>query len=94
MPRLNASAHPTPPRYSAGADTAYILLSAAVFIVLFAIARGLLLWRNSALIVEIPLRDVFIAFGTGFRFDLIMTCYALAPLVLAMLLPMGLSRRR
>ncbi len=84
----------TPQRNTLGADTLYLLMSAAVFIVLFAIARGLLLWRNNHLLGDIPLADVLTAFATGFRFDLIMTCYALTPLVIAMLLPGGLSRRR
>lgn len=81
-------------RNTAAADALYLLLNAGVFLVLFAIARGLLLWRNRELIADIPWDDVLTAFATGFRFDLIMTCYALAPLVLAMLLPWGLSRRR
>jgi phosphoglycerol transferase MdoB-like AlkP superfamily enzyme len=81
-------------RQTVGADLGFILGCAAVFIVLFAIARGLLLQHNSALIADIPWRDVLTAFGVGFRFDLIMTCYALTPLVLAMLLPGGLGRRR
>ncbi len=82
------------PRHTLKADTLYLLLNAAVFIVLFTISRGLLLWRNHQLLGDIPTADVFTAFATGFRFDLIMTCYALAPLVFAMLLPSGLSRRR
>lgn len=81
-------------RHSVGADLAYILGCALVFIVLFAIARALLLVHNSALAADIPWRDVATAFGVGFRFDLIMTCYALAPLALAMPLPSGLGSRR
>lgn len=81
-------------RHTLTADTLYLLLNALVFIVLFAVARGLLLWRNHELLGDIPTADVITAFATGFRFDLIMTCYALAPLVIAMLLPSGLSRRR
>lgn len=76
------------------ADTRYLLLNAAVFIALFTVARALLLWRNHHLLGDIPVGDVLVAFATGFRFDLIMTCYALTPLVLSMLLPGGLSRRR
>ena len=87
----NASTHQ---RNTFAADTLYLLLNAVVFIVLFTIARGLLLWRNNHLLGDIPLADVVTAFATGFRFDLIMSCYALAPLVIAMLLPSGLSRRR
>jgi len=80
-------------RHTIAADVAYILGCAAVFLVLFAVARGLLLWRNETLLADIPLRDVLTAFGVGFRFDLIMTCYALTPLVLATLLPSGLVWR-
>lgn len=83
-----------PSRNTIGADVLYILGCAGVFIVLFAIARGLLLQHNKALVAEIPWRDILTSFGVGFRFDLIMTCYALVPLVLAMLLPWGLGRRR
>ncbi len=81
-------------RNSPFADSLYLLLNAAVFLALFTVARGLLLWRNRNLLGDIPFSDVVTAFAIGFRFDLIMTCYALAPLVLAMLLPWGLSRRR
>jgi phosphoglycerol transferase MdoB-like AlkP superfamily enzyme len=80
-------------RNTVGADLAFILGSAVAFIVLFAIARGLLLQHNSALVADIPWRDVLTSFAVGFRFDLIMTCYAMTPLVLAMLLPGGLGRR-
>ena len=93
MPASNAIASNNP-RNTLMADTLYVLLNALVFIVLFAVARGLLLWRNRNLLGDIPMTDVLTAFATGFRFDLIMTCYALAPLVFAMLLPGGLSRRR
>ena len=85
---------PASRRNTAAADIAYILMSAVVFLVLFSVARGLLLWRNDALLGDIPLGEVLTAFAVGVRFDLIMTSYALAPLVLAMLLPGGLSRRR
>ncbi|MDB6061941.1 MAG: ltaS1 [Verrucomicrobiaceae bacterium] len=80
-------------RHSIAADTIYLFGSALVFLVLFAVSRALLLWRNVELTNDIPLQEIALAFGIGFRFDLIMTCYALTPLVLAMLLPKGLSRR-
>jgi phosphoglycerol transferase MdoB-like AlkP superfamily enzyme len=51
------------------------------------------LWRNIDLLGGITWRDVLVAFGVGFRFDLIVTCYVMTPLVLAMLLPTGLARR-
>ncbi|HSB96141.1 MAG TPA: LTA synthase family protein [Spongiibacteraceae bacterium] len=80
-------------RYTLAADTLYLCGSAAVFLLLFAAARALLLWRNIDLLGAIPWRDVAISFAVGLRFDLIVTCYALTPLVLAMLLPSGLARR-
>ena len=80
-------------RHTIAADLTYIFGCAAVFLVLFAIARGLLLWRNVELVADIPWRDIATAFGMGFRFDLIMTCYALVPLVFATLLPSGLAWR-
>jgi phosphoglycerol transferase MdoB-like AlkP superfamily enzyme len=80
-------------RNTVGADVLYILGCAVVFIVLFAVARGLLLQHNRALVAGIPWRDILTSFAVGARFDLIMTCYALTPLVLAMLLPWGLGRR-
>ncbi|MFT3929108.1 MAG: LTA synthase family protein [Spongiibacteraceae bacterium] len=94
MPGANTKLAASPHRNTLGADTLYLLLNAVVFIALFTVARGLLLWRNHELLGDIPLADVITAFATGFRFDLIMTCYALAPLVIAMLLPSGLARRR
>ena len=53
----------TSQRNTAAADAAYVLLSAAVFLVLFTIARVLLLWRNRDLLGGIPLGDVLTAFG-------------------------------
>lgn len=91
MPGKFSSA--TTNRNTVAADVAYVFGSTAVFLLLFAVARALLLWRNANLLGDIPLHDVLIAFGVGFRFDLIMTCYALAPLVLALVLPSGLARR-
>ena len=85
---------PISARYTPTADTLYLVGSAAVFLLLFAAARALLLWRNSDLLGAIPWRDVAVSFAVGLRFDLIVTCYVLTPLVLAMLLPAGLARRR
>lgn len=81
-------------RHRLSADTCYLFGSTAIFLILFALARALLLWRNADLVGAIPPRDIALAFGIGFRFDLIMACYALAPVVLAMLLPAGLAQRR
>ena len=82
------------PRYSLAADFAYLLGSSAVFFLLFAVARALLLFHNRDLIGNTASADLWMAFAVGFRFDLIFTCYVLAPLVLAGFFPAGLSGRR
>jgi len=82
------------PRYSLAADSVYTLGAAAVFLALFAVARALLLYYNRALIGDAAASDLLVSFGVGLRFDLIMTSYALAPLVLAFFLPGGLGARR
>ena len=81
-------------RYSALADTAYILGSSAVFLLLFAVSRTLLLVRNIGLIADIPVSALLISYAVGFRFDLIVTGYTMAPLLAGMFFPAGLSRRR
>ncbi len=93
MTLLMSNRSATGMRYTPAADAWYLIGSAAVFLLLFASARVLLLWRNIDLLGAIPWRDVMISFAVGMRFDLIMTCYALAPLVLMTLLPAGLVRR-
>ena len=81
-------------RYSAPADTAYIFGSSAIFLLLFTVSRTLLLVRNLDLIADIPVSAILMSYAVGFRFDLIMTGYTMAPLMAGMLLPAGLSRRR
>jgi phosphoglycerol transferase MdoB-like AlkP superfamily enzyme len=81
-------------RYTALADTAYILGSSAIFLLLFAVSRTLLLLRNIGLTADIPLSDLLLSYLVGFRFDLIMTGYVMIPLIAGMFFPVGLSRRR
>lgn len=81
-------------RYSLAADVGYLLGSSAVFLLLFAVARAFLLFYNRDLIGDTATSDLLMSFGVGFRFDLIFTCYVMAPLVLAFFFPGGLSARR
>lgn len=81
-------------RYSLSADTVYALGAAAVFLLLFALLRALLLFHNRHLIGDAGAGDLLTSFGVGLRFDLIMTSYVLAPLVVAFFFPAGLSARR
>ena len=81
-------------RYSALADAAYILGSSAIFILLFAVSRTLLLVRNIGLIADIPVSALLISYAVGFRFDLLVTGYTMAPFLAGMFFPAGLSHRR
>ena len=81
-------------RYSALADTAYILGSSAIFILLFAVSRTLLLMRNSGLTADIPVSALLISYAVGFRFDLLVTGYTMTPLLAGMFFPAGLSHRK
>ena len=81
-------------RYSAVADTAYIFGSSAIFLLLFAVSRTLLLMRNGGLIADIPLSALLISYAVGFRFDLLVTGYTMTPLLAGMFFRAGLSHRR
>lgn len=61
---------------------------------LFTIARCLLLAYNRHLLGDTPPSSLLMSFGIGLRFDLIMTCYVLALPVLALFFPAGLRQRR
>jgi len=80
-------------RYSVLADTVYIFGSSAIFLLLFAVSRTLLMVRNIGLISNIPVSDLLFSYAIGFRFDLIITGYTMAPLIAGMFFPAGLSRR-
>jgi len=81
-------------RYSAFADTAYILGSSLVFLLLFAVSRTLLMVRNIGLIANIPVSDLMMSYAVGFRFDLIITGYTMMPLLVGMFFPAGLHHRK
>lgn len=81
------------PAYKALADTAYILGSSAIFLLLFAVSRTLLLARNFDLTADIPVSDLLFSYAVGFHFDLIMTGYMMLPLTVGMFFPAGLRRR-
>ena len=61
---------------------------------MLALLRGILLYTNLGLAEQLPLVDLARSFLVGLRFDLIITCILGLPLVLALLLPGGLGRRR
>lgn len=81
-------------RYSALADAAYILGNSAIFLLLFSVSRTLLLMRNFSLIADIPVSELLFSYVVGFRFDLVMTGYTMAPLLAGMFFPAGLYHRR
>lgn len=62
-----------------------------VILLLFALLRLLLLWRNSLLSAQVPLSVLLQSFWVGARFDLAVASYLLIPLLLALVL---LPRRR
>lgn len=76
------------------ADIAFLLGYVLTYLGLMAVSRGILLFLNSGLAADIPAADLAAAFMVGLRFDLIIACIVGAPLVLALLLPGGLGRRR
>ncbi len=76
------------------ADISFLLGYGVIYLVALALLRGMLLYRNSRLAEGIPLSDLAWAFLVGARFDLVIISATALPLVLALLLPNGLGRRR
>jgi phosphoglycerol transferase MdoB-like AlkP superfamily enzyme len=76
------------------ADTGFIAWSAVLLLLLQALLRAVLLARNLDLATGVATADLARAFLVGLRFDLIITSYAILPLVLCLLLPNGLGERR
>lgn len=76
------------------ADVLFLLGYTLIFLVMLALQRGILLVANFGLAEQIPLADLARAFPVGLRFDLVVTCIVAAPLVVALLLPGGLGKRR
>lgn len=75
-------------------DVLFLMGCALVMLIDFSLLRGMLLYRNYGLSLDIPLADLFRSAAIGIRFDLMIVCYALIPLTFALLLPNGLGRRR
>ncbi|WP_078121798.1 LTA synthase family protein [Thiosocius teredinicola] len=75
-------------------DALFLFGYVAVYLLLAAGLRGLLLYLNRDLAAAIPVADIVTAFAVGVRFDLIVACVLASPLVIALLLPGGLRRRR
>jgi phosphoglycerol transferase MdoB-like AlkP superfamily enzyme len=57
-----------------------------VLMVLFALLRGVLLWRNSTLTAQVPFKLLLQSFWVGARFDLAISSYLLIPLLLLLIL--------
>ncbi len=75
-------------------DILFLAGCTLVMLIDFSLLRGILLYRNYDLSLDIPLADLFKAAAIGIRFDLMVVCYSLIPLMLAFLLPNGLGSRR
>ena len=72
----------------------YFLFCVTLFsLLMFAALRCLLLIRNNELLDGVPGSDLAISFLIGVKFDLIIVCYILSPLVIALVLPNGLGKR-
>ena len=76
------------------ADIIFLIGYALVSIIILALLRGMLLYRNYDLADGIPAIDLARAFLVGARFDLIVVCVMALPLVLALFFPNGLGRRK
>ena len=73
---------------------AFTVYSGLVFLVLYTLLRGALLIYNRELIGSTPASTFVEAFINGFRFDLRLTIYALAPLLLSIPFITAMSLRR
>lgn len=71
------------------------LLSTTLFsLIVFAVLRALLIFRNKDLIEDIPYSDLVNSFLVGAQFDLIVVSYISILLVIGLLLPNGLGQRK
>ena len=75
-------------------DVLFLLGYGLSFLGVMALLRTILLYMNLDLADKIPNVDLARTFLLGLRFDLIIACILGTPLVLALLLPHGLGRRR
>jgi len=87
------SSEGSPIRVIAG-QIRFLLGSAFVFLVTFTLLRALLLYRNFDLTGDIPTAEIVRAFGVGLRFDLVVVCYCMLPLVFTLLFRSGPAWRR
>lgn len=71
------------------AQIGFLFGCAFVFLAEFALLRALLLYHNFDLTADIPASSLFRAFGVGLRFDLIIVCYCMIPLVFTLLFRNG-----
>ncbi|WP_041066560.1 LTA synthase family protein [Thiolapillus brandeum] len=76
------------------ADLGFIGASSLLLLLAQQALRLILLLRNPELAEGASTTDLVWAFAVGIRFDLIITSYILIPVVLALLLPNGLGKRR
>lgn len=76
------------------ADILFIAGYVLLYLVALAVLRGILILVNPELAAAVPAVDLGRSFLVGLRFDLIIACILAAPLVLALLFPQGLGRRR
>jgi phosphoglycerol transferase MdoB-like AlkP superfamily enzyme len=77
-----------------GGQIHFLLGSAFVFLATFTLLRALLLYRNFDLTGDIPTSEIMRAFGVGMRFDLVVICYCMLPLVFTLLFRSGPAWRR
>ena len=68
--------------------------SIALWLLLLTALRGLLLAYNYEMVTSSSTADLFEAFINGIRFDLRLIVYVSAPLVLGLLIPWLMNRRR
>lgn len=75
-------------------DVYFLLSSAFILMILQTVLRLILLARNHELATQVPMTDLCASFLIGMRFDLIITVYAVTPLVLGMLFRQGFKFRK
>ncbi|MGA4635778.1 LTA synthase family protein [Pseudomonas solani] len=81
-------------RPTLGSHLAFTLSCGLVFLVMYTLLRGALLVYNRELIGATPAATFVEAFFNGFRFDLRLTIYALAPLLLSIPFAGAMAARR
>ncbi|WP_337058818.1 LTA synthase family protein [Pseudomonas sp. USHLN015] len=81
-------------RPTLGSHLAFTLSCGLVFLAMYTLLRGALLAYNRELIGATPAATFVEAFFNGFRFDLRLTIYALAPLLLSIPFAAAMAARR